>query len=104
MPWAPICSRVSRPRLRRGTPTPAGADSRQGRIVDQVTPTTLILVIVLLSSVLAYVPAAIAESKGYNHTTWYWYGFFLSLIALIHVAVLSPTLEAVDDPLGEQRS
>ena len=81
-----------------------GADTRQGRIVDQVTPTTLILVTVLVSSVLAYVPAAIAESKGYNHTTWYWYGFFLSLIALIHVAVLSPTLEAVDDPLGEQRS
>ena len=80
-----------------------GADTRQGRIVDQVTPTTLILVTVLLSSVLAYVPAAIAESKGYNHTTWYWYGFFLSLIALIHVAVLSPTLEAVDDPLREQR-
>ena len=68
-----------------------------------MTPTTLIFVIVLLSSVLAYVPAAIAESKGYNHTTWYWYGFFLSVIALIHVAVLTPTSEVIDDRMSEQR-
>jgi hypothetical protein len=67
-----------------------------------VTPaTSFILIVLLVSFVLAYIPAAIAESKGYNHTTWYWYGYFLFLIAVIHAAVLHPTMHAVEARLSQ---
>jgi hypothetical protein len=45
-----------------------GTPTYPGRIVGHVTATTIILVTLVFSGVLAYVPAAIAESKGYNHT------------------------------------
>src|SRR5579859_7255312 len=63
---------------------------------------SLILVLVLFASAgLAVIPAGIAESKGYSRLAWYWYGFFLFGIALIHAAILTPTPEAVDKRLAD---
>ncbi|MEP9376209.1 hypothetical protein ABLE91_05825 [Aquabacter sp. CN5-332] len=48
------------------------------------------LVFVLIGLGLAFIPAKIAENKGREFFPWYFYGFFLFLIALIHSFLLKP--------------
>lgn len=48
----------------------------------------IIIIIVLISPALALIPASIAKKKGYNFTAWWIYGWFLFIIALIHVMVI----------------
>ena len=45
-------------------------------------------VVIFLLTLLALLPASIAQSKGKNFWQWYLYGFFLLPIALIHSGYL----------------
>lgn len=40
--------------------------------------------------------AIIANSKGLNPIYWFLYGFFLSIISLVHVLVKLPTKEEIE--------
>lgn len=49
--------------------------------------------------ILAIIPAVIAKHKGRNFFTWYVYGYFLWLIALVHSIVMSKTKELREQEL-----
>ena len=46
------------------------------------------LLILLIAAGLGFIPASIAESKGYSFWGWWLYGWFFFLIALIHISLL----------------
>lgn len=50
--------------------------------------TPSLLLTLVIGSLMALIPAAIAKSKGRSFGLWWLYGFFLWLIAIIHVACL----------------
>lgn len=37
---------------------------------------------------LAFIPASIAKQKGYSFGLWWFYGWMLFLVAIIHVAII----------------
>ena len=47
-------------------------------------------------SLLAFIPAAIAEGKGRDKGPWWVYGFLLFPIATIHALVLAPSGRALE--------
>ena len=47
-----------------------------------------LLISLLPAAGLAIIPAKIAESKGRKFSTWWWYGLFLFIVALVHAATL----------------
>lgn len=51
----------------------------------------------LWCAVLGCIPAAIAQSKGHNFGAWWFYGFALFIIALIHSLVLAPVSQQERD-------
>jgi zinc-ribbon domain len=63
---------------------------------------TVIALIGVISGCLAFIPANIAEKKGRDFLTWWFYGFFLFWVALIHAAVLQPTAQSADDALEDE--
>jgi hypothetical protein len=52
--------------------------------------------LLLISAVLGFIPAAIAQGKGRDFGLWWFYGFLLFIVALIHSLALSPTDKALD--------
>lgn len=47
------------------------------------------LVIGLITAAgLAFIPASIAKQKGYSFGIWWFYGWMLFIVAIIHVAVI----------------
>jgi hypothetical protein len=51
--------------------------------------------IFILLLVLALCVAMIANHKGFNTVGWFFYGFFLFIIAIIHVLVARPKAEKI---------
>jgi hypothetical protein len=51
----------------------------------------VIVFLLLIMGLLAFIPANIASSKGRDPGVWWFYGFFLFIIAVIHAAMLSET-------------
>lgn len=51
---------------------------------------------ILISLAAAAIPAVIAERKGRSFGLWFFYGFMLFPIALIHAAVINPNENAPD--------
>lgn len=45
----------------------------------------IVFVTVLVAAVLGLLPANIAKSKGYNFGLWWFYGWMLFIVAIIHV-------------------
>ena len=43
--------------------------------------------IIVIALMLAFIPSMIASQKGRNPLVWYIYGFFLFIIAFIHILV-----------------
>lgn len=56
----------------------------------------VLLGLLVLGAVLAIIPAKIAESKGRSFGAWWVYGFFLWIVALVHILVLDRTPAASD--------
>lgn len=52
------------------------------------------LALLVVKAALAFIPASVARKKGRNEALFFVYGFFLFLIALIHILILKPTPEA----------
>jgi len=46
------------------------------------------VLILAIAAVLGLVPANIAKQKGYSFGLWWFYGWMLFIVAIIHVAVL----------------
>ena len=53
-------------------------------------------VIGLISVLLAFVVSSIASAKGYSGPKWYFYGVWLWLIAIIHIALM-PKRVVIED-------
>lgn len=47
-----------------------------------------LLIFVIIKALLALIPSNIAKNKGYRQGAWWFYGFFLIVIATIHIALL----------------
>ena len=43
------------------------------------------IMVLCISAVLALIPANIAKSKGYSFGLWWFYGWMLFIVAIIHV-------------------
>lgn len=43
------------------------------------------VIIIVLSAILATIPANIAKKKGHSYGLWWVYGWLLFIIAIIHV-------------------
>jgi len=54
----------------------------------------MLIVGLVVTLSLGLIPAAIAESKGREHTRWWVYGFLFFFIALIHSLLINPNSEA----------
>ncbi|CAN7678324.1 zinc ribbon domain-containing protein [Bosea sp. LjRoot90] len=55
-----------------------------------------IFILIVFMGLLALIPARIAASKGRDPGVWWFYGFFLFIIAIIHVALVSDTVGATE--------
>jgi len=41
-----------------------------------------------VAAVLAFIPASLAKGKGYSFGLWWFYGWMLWIVAIIHVALI----------------
>lgn len=46
------------------------------------------ILILIIAAGLAFIPASIAKNKGYDFWIWWFYGWMLWIIAIIHVALI----------------
>ena len=51
--------------------------------------------LIIVALILAFIPAFIASYKGRSFTLWYFYGFMLFLVALIHSICISTSEKAL---------
>ena len=47
-----------------------------------------LIITVLITCLLAFIPASIAEKKGYSFGLWWLYGWLLFVFALIHILLI----------------
>lgn len=52
--------------------------------------------LLIVMGLLALIPARIAASKGRDPGVWWFYGFCLFIVAIIHVALISDTAGATE--------
>lgn len=60
------------------------------------------IVALIVLAMLAVIPAFVAESRGRSFVAWYFYGFFLWIVAVIHAACLRPNAVALRNQGLEQ--
>lgn len=48
----------------------------------------LIIVSLVIAAGLGFIPASIAKNKGYSFGLWWFYGWMLFIIAIIHVSLI----------------
>lgn len=46
------------------------------------------IVSLIIAAGLAFIPASIAKNKGYNFGLWWFYGWMLFIVAIIHVGII----------------
>lgn len=46
------------------------------------------LIILMIAAVLAFIPASIAKEKGYCFGLWWFYGWMLFIVSIIHVSLI----------------
>lgn len=54
-----------------------------------------LMMIFVWGAILGIIPALIAQSKGRSFLLWWFYGFMLFLIALVHALVIKPDRETM---------
>lgn len=47
-----------------------------------------VLLILVLAAILGLIPANIAQKKGYSFGLWWFYGWMLFIVAIIHVSLI----------------
>ena len=47
-----------------------------------------IVITLVIAAGLAFIPASIAKRKGYSFGLWWFYGWMLFIVAIIHVCVI----------------
>lgn len=47
------------------------------------------IVVLAIAAGLAFIPANIAKRKGYSFGLWWFYGWMLFIVAIIHVSLIS---------------
>ena len=50
---------------------------------------TYSIVTLIVAAGLAFIPASIAKNKGYSFGLWWFYGWMLFIVAIIHVSCIS---------------
>lgn len=48
------------------------------------------VITLIVAALIGLIPAKIAQSKGYSFGKWWFYGFLLFIVAIIHAFVLKP--------------
>lgn len=56
------------------------------------------LLLLLIAAVLGFIPAYIAKEKGYSFSLWWFYGWMLFIVAIIHVSCLPDKAQKSDRP------
>lgn len=46
------------------------------------------IISLIIAAGLAFIPANIAKGKGYNFSLWWFYGWMLFIVAIIHVSCI----------------
>lgn len=57
------------------------------------------LVVLIIAAALAFIPANIAKNKGYSFGLWWFYGWMLFIVAIIHVNFI-PDKNAQQTPIA----
>lgn len=63
----------------------------QGAFLTTLRVPDEMIIVAFTNSILAIIPAKIAYSKGRKYTTWYWYGWCIFFVAIIHSIVIKET-------------
>lgn len=56
------------------------------------------LLLLVMAAVLGLIPAYIAKEKGYSFGLWWFYGWMLFIVAIIHVSCLPDKTQKSDRP------
>lgn len=57
----------------------------------------------IIAAGLAFIPASIAKRKGYSFGLWWFYGWMLFIVAIIHVSLI-PDKTAQQTPINQFNS
>ena len=58
------------------------------------------LVVLLIAAGLGFIPATIAKKKGYSFGLWWFYGWMLFIVAIIHVCLIPDKNAPQTPPAG----
>lgn len=58
-----------------------------------------IVLILVIAAGLGFIPASIAKNKGYSFGLWWFYGWMLFIVAIIHVSLI-PNKNAQQAPVN----
>lgn len=61
------------------------------------------LTTLVVAAALAFIPASIAKRKGYSFGLWWFYGWMLFIVAIIHVSCI-PDKNAQQTPIYQNNS
>lgn len=53
--------------------------------------------VLFIAAIIAFIPANIAKEKGHSFTTWWFYGWMLWIVAIIHVQFIEDRNEKPED-------
>ncbi len=63
----------------------------------------MFIVGLIVAAGLAFIPASIAKKKGYSFGLWWFYGWLLFIVAIIHVSLI-PDKIAPQEPVSKNVS
>ena len=61
------------------------------------------VIILIIAAGLAFIPASIAKRKGYSFGLWWFYGWMLFIVAIIHVSLI-PDKNSQQTPINQFNS
>lgn len=61
------------------------------------------VLVLIIAAGLAFIPASIAKRKGYSFGLWWFYGWMLWIVAIIHVSLI-PDKNAQQTPINAASS
>lgn len=72
------------------------------RINPNHTTGVVIMELVIIAAILGCIPGAIASSKGRSFGAWWFYGFLLFIVALIHSLCIKKNHKAIENTLASE--
>ena len=61
---------------------------------------TYLIVVLAIAAGLGFIPATIAKKKGYSFGLWWFYGWMLFIVAIIHVCLIPDKNAPQTHPAG----